>query len=1099
MPEILSDSADAIRSREVRLGLVMYGGVSLAVYINGVAQEFFRAVRGRGVYRLVKALTDSDIVVDIISGTSAGGVNGILLGYALTNDKDFVACSSLWRRDGDIQRLLRSPEFSVDCQSLLDSEGFYQPKLEAAFREMPAYVPEPGEERSEIKELDLFVTGTDVDGRVYTEFDEKGHAIDVKDHRAVFLLKHRAGRKNQLRPDPNNPETLFRALAKMARITSCFPAAFAPVHIAREAPGEQSPDALLQYWGGLKREAWFLDGGVLDNKPFTHTIRQIFGRTAERNVLRMLFYVEPDPERFDKNHPVTRPTILRATMDSMMGIPGYESIADDLDLIAQHNSRIQQYNDLAGDLELVLLDNLPARVLDLLSRIEAGESELVWGIPGQMPEPTRTLYLRSRRAVLRDRALDGVLKTDGERVHLREPREREAAAALVDAFNQIVDADPAMLRDFDIDFRQRRLFHAVQAIKQRIRDAADPPEPESAAALGGLLAAFNWQIKRFEIVDAAVDDLLGRASFDWQSAGAAPLALWRQVAAALLGLLADGGAPLPGDEQGELSRFHQSLRARADEILRAMAGGPIEPPADGGNLLLACDRLERDTLARFAAQDPNGEVASIQRLYNLFPVIDAHLFPVERASGIREKDVIRTVRISPYDAQRGFSRRSLADKVCGDAVSHFGAFFKRSWRSNDILWGRLDGVCQLLECLLEPGRVAAIVANAATRQRLAGAFDPATLFPHSDQDARARIGAWLDNLLDPEPAVRARALDGDEFDASLERLIEAAQLEILHEELPQVLSDAIEEQAEWNQFRVPAERRLRQVGAADDVVRVDPGTTTFLPGSGSLDRLVVTVAAEQQARRALDHIEAPPPGSPPGSSLGRFFRERYRVGQESLLNDVPHLVLLEILATALLVLRNCVLTLLGKRAGAVAAHPLYRFGLDYPLRAFRGMVLLLRRAPERAGSVLAGTGVLAAVLLAIGVTWRKEILFAGGDLSYTWFGVFILAPLVVLVAEGLFLVDGFARRWRWRRLVRGVAIAVLIVAPLAAIGPYLAGKAKGGPLDGLWALMAQAGLPEHWAARAAFLAFCLLSFLAPLIGGWLAARPEKSERLTVAE
>src|SRR4029077_1876657 len=32
--------------REVRLGVVMYGGVSLAVYINGVAHEFFRAVRG---------------------------------------------------------------------------------------------------------------------------------------------------------------------------------------------------------------------------------------------------------------------------------------------------------------------------------------------------------------------------------------------------------------------------------------------------------------------------------------------------------------------------------------------------------------------------------------------------------------------------------------------------------------------------------------------------------------------------------------------------------------------------------------------------------------------------------------------------------------------------------------------------------------------------------------------------------------------------------------------------------------------------------------------------------------------------------------------
>ncbi len=76
-------------SREVRLGIVMYGGVSLAVYENGVAQELFRAVNGEGVYALLKELIDSDIVVDILSGTSAGGINGILLAYALTNNRDF--------------------------------------------------------------------------------------------------------------------------------------------------------------------------------------------------------------------------------------------------------------------------------------------------------------------------------------------------------------------------------------------------------------------------------------------------------------------------------------------------------------------------------------------------------------------------------------------------------------------------------------------------------------------------------------------------------------------------------------------------------------------------------------------------------------------------------------------------------------------------------------------------------------------------------------------------------------------------------------------------------------------------------------------------
>ena len=125
------------RSREIRLGIVMYGGVSLAIYIYGVAHEFFRAVRGQGIYKLLKVLTDSDIVVDVISGTSAGGINGILLSYALCNELQFSSVSSLWRLHGDIRQLLRSPYGAIaDTTSLLDSEGYYQPKLEAAFSQM---------------------------------------------------------------------------------------------------------------------------------------------------------------------------------------------------------------------------------------------------------------------------------------------------------------------------------------------------------------------------------------------------------------------------------------------------------------------------------------------------------------------------------------------------------------------------------------------------------------------------------------------------------------------------------------------------------------------------------------------------------------------------------------------------------------------------------------------------------------------------------------------------------------------------------------------------------------------------------------------------
>src|ERR1051326_8382875 len=117
-------------SREVRFGLVLYGGVSLAIYINGVTFEFTRAVRGSGVYKLIAALTDSDFIVDILSGSSAGGINGIFFSYALANGRDFGSMASLWCEMGDIERLLHPADVKPEAaKSLLRSETFYEPQL----------------------------------------------------------------------------------------------------------------------------------------------------------------------------------------------------------------------------------------------------------------------------------------------------------------------------------------------------------------------------------------------------------------------------------------------------------------------------------------------------------------------------------------------------------------------------------------------------------------------------------------------------------------------------------------------------------------------------------------------------------------------------------------------------------------------------------------------------------------------------------------------------------------------------------------------------------------------------------------------------------
>ncbi len=135
----------------------------------------------------------------------------------------------------------------------------------------------------------------------------------------------------------------FKSLAKLSRLTSCFPAAFEPVEIASGGKGANlSPeDGRLREWGDLRRDAFFkagkrkcfVDGGVLNNKPFTSTLDAILYRLASSDVERFLMYVEPDPDPERFNVPTAafdEPQFTTTIFDSLVSLPGYQSIASDL-------------------------------------------------------------------------------------------------------------------------------------------------------------------------------------------------------------------------------------------------------------------------------------------------------------------------------------------------------------------------------------------------------------------------------------------------------------------------------------------------------------------------------------------------------------------------------------------------------------------------------------------------------------------------------------------------------------------------------------------------------------------------------------------------
>jgi len=96
---------------DIRIAVVLNGGVSLAVWMGGVVNEINRLVRSRpdgsGGYGGLLGLVGATARVDVIAGTSAGGINGALLAYAQVYDADLSGLGARWAELGSFEQLLR--------------------------------------------------------------------------------------------------------------------------------------------------------------------------------------------------------------------------------------------------------------------------------------------------------------------------------------------------------------------------------------------------------------------------------------------------------------------------------------------------------------------------------------------------------------------------------------------------------------------------------------------------------------------------------------------------------------------------------------------------------------------------------------------------------------------------------------------------------------------------------------------------------------------------------------------------------------------------------------------------------------------------------
>ena len=70
-----------------------------------------------------------------------------------------------------------------------------------------------------------------------------------------------------------------------------------------------------------------------------------------------------------------------------------------------------------------------------------------------------------------------------------------------------------------------------------------------------------------------------------------------------------------------------------------------------------------------------------------------------QGKGLDEFDPIKVDRISPEDA-KSIRPGGVIATLKGIEFNNFGAFFSRSYRENDYLWGRLHGAERMIDIML---------------------------------------------------------------------------------------------------------------------------------------------------------------------------------------------------------------------------------------------------------------------------------------------------------------------------------------------------------------------------------------------------------------
>jgi patatin-related protein len=719
-----------MREKELRIALVCYGGVSLAVYMHGITKEIWRlakasqrvhssAVRDGGappsddVYssllRTIAARADTDIriIVDILAGASAGGINAIFLGHAIATGQALDPLTDLWLDSADVDALIdrdvgaisrfakysavplawvfsaRSgtidktvePEHRAEIKAKLAnfvrapwlSPPFGGPELTNlilnafdAMEQGPAGDPL----LPDYQPLDLFVTVTDFHG--YPELLRLNSPPEVieTEHRLTLSFQDPGGEGRRL---ADTAELVFAA-----RATASFPGAFPPFQVKeldaclakreRAWPGRAAflARALPQRAAaGEAENAVLIDGSVLHNAPFGPAVAALEKRPSRREVDRRFVYIDPKPGmksvRFGGNGDAEAPGFFGTIFGALSDIPREQPIRDNLETIDRMSARIRRLRRITESIRPEVEAAIERAVGSsfFLNRPTpdrvAGWRAKAHHLAAREAGYAYAAYGQLKIATVVEEIVDLLFRLGGGGDTARRRLVRTSVWRHVRTIG-LTDADAVTARGaradviaFLIRFDLTFRTRRLRFVARRITETTETMEAPREDQ-EQMLRELHNMIARYRARGLGTDDEAARRAFAGVDKDAA-------AALAALARLLDL-APLDEEADAMLSRALQAL-----------------PKADRRPLLLS---------------------------YLGYSYFDIATLPLLQGEGLDEFDPIKVDRISPNDAiaiRKGGPSATLK----GLQFNSFGAFFSRAYRENDYLWGRLHGADRLID------------------------------------------------------------------------------------------------------------------------------------------------------------------------------------------------------------------------------------------------------------------------------------------------------------------------------------------------------------------------------------------------------------------